>query len=67
MAIIVVTHELRSAFQIADRLCMLDRGKILAVGTVDEIMAHPHPRINQFVNRVPDDYSEESPSYITGF
>ncbi len=67
MTIIVVTHELRSAFQIADRLCMLDRGKILAVGTVDEIMAHPHPRINQFVNRVPDDYSEESPSYITGF
>ena len=67
MTIIVVTHEMESAFLIADRLCMLDRGRILAVGTADEIKAHPHRRIRQFVNRVPDEYREESHSYITGF
>ena len=67
MTIIVVTHEMESAFLIADRLCMLDRGRILAVGTADEIKAHPHRRIRQFVNRVPDEFREESHSYITGF
>ncbi len=67
MTIIVVTHELESAFLIADRLCMLDRGRILAVGTADEIKAHTHARVKQFVNRVPDEYSEGSHRYITGF
>ena len=37
MTIVVVTHELDSAFKIADRLTVLDRGKILAIGSVDEV------------------------------
>ena len=66
MTIIVVTHELQSAFLIGDRLCMLDNGRILAVGTADEIRGHPNPRIRQFVNRVPDEFSEGSNAYILG-
>lgn len=33
---VVVTHEMDSAFTIADRMCMLDKGKVLMVGTRQE-------------------------------
>lgn len=33
---VVVTHEMDSAFTIADRMCMLDKGKVLKVGTRQE-------------------------------
>jgi phospholipid/cholesterol/gamma-HCH transport system ATP-binding protein len=51
---LVVTHELPSAFRIADRIAMLFNGKLLAVGTKDEIRASQNPRVRQFLNGVPD-------------
>ena len=51
---LVVTHELPSAFRIADRVAMLFNGKLLAVGTKEEIRGNEHPRVKQFLNRVPD-------------
>jgi phospholipid/cholesterol/gamma-HCH transport system ATP-binding protein len=51
MTIVVVTHELESAFRIADRITVLDRGKILATGTVDEIRNSSNPRIQNLLNR----------------
>ena len=51
---LVVTHELQSAFRIADRIAMLFNGKLLAVGSKEEIRANAHPRVQQFLNRVPD-------------
>src|SRR5215472_13468023 len=53
MTVIVVTHELASAFRIADRIAMLYKGSFLAVGTKDEIGSSDHPRIRQFLDRVP--------------
>lgn len=67
MTVIVVTHEMQSAFLIADRMCMLDEGRILAEGTVEEIRNHPHPRIQQFLRRIPDRMHESSGKYIAGF
>ena len=67
MTIIVVTHELESAFLIADRMCILDQGKILAAGTGTEIQEHPHPRVRQFVERIPDPFDEGATGYIAGF
>ncbi len=49
---LVVTHELTSAFRIADRIAMLANGKLLAVGTKDEIRASQDPRVRQFFNPV---------------
>ncbi len=66
ITIVVVTHELTSAFLIADRMCMINEGKILAVGTVDEIRRNPDPRVQQFVRREADEPSEASSSYIVG-
>jgi phospholipid/cholesterol/gamma-HCH transport system ATP-binding protein len=54
MTVIVVTHELASAFRIADRIAMLYNGSFLAVGTKDEISSSKDPRIRQFLDRIPN-------------
>ena len=51
MTIVVVTHELESAFRIADRITVLDRGHVLQIGTVAEIRDSPNPRIQALLNR----------------
>ncbi|HUU15977.1 MAG TPA: ABC transporter ATP-binding protein [Sedimentisphaerales bacterium] len=47
---IVVTHDMRSAYKIADRIIMLHNGKIVADGDADHIRNHPHPIVQQFIN-----------------
>jgi phospholipid/cholesterol/gamma-HCH transport system ATP-binding protein len=66
MTIVVVTHELASAFSIADRMCMLYKGKMLAVGTKEEIRGSGQPRIRQFLDRIPDKQVGGEPSYLQG-
>src|SRR5215475_3093003 len=55
MTVIVVTHELPSAFRIADRIAMLYQGSFSSVGTKEEIKASQNPRVRQFLDRVPDE------------
>lgn len=47
---IVVTHDMKSAYKIADRVAMLYQGKIIAEGTPEEIQNSGHPVVRQFVN-----------------
>ena len=54
MTIIVVTHELASAFLIADRMILLDKGVIVANDTVAELQKSQQPRVRQFLDRVPE-------------
>jgi phospholipid/cholesterol/gamma-HCH transport system ATP-binding protein len=54
VTIVVVTHELASAFLIADRIIVLDAGQIIAAVPPDELRKSTHPRIQQFLNRVAD-------------
>jgi phospholipid/cholesterol/gamma-HCH transport system ATP-binding protein len=49
--IVVVTHELESAFRIADRITVLDRGNILVIGSVDEVRGSTNERIQNLLNR----------------
>ena len=49
--IVVGTHELESAFRIADRITVLDRGKILITGSVDEVRNCEHGRVQDLLNR----------------
>ncbi|MEX2492616.1 MAG: ATP-binding cassette domain-containing protein [Nitrospirales bacterium] len=51
MTIVVVTHELESAFRIADRITVLDKGDILTIGTVDEVRASDNRRIQDLLTR----------------
>jgi phospholipid/cholesterol/gamma-HCH transport system ATP-binding protein len=49
--IVVVTHELDSAFRIADRITILDRGNILLIGDVDEIRNSENERVQNLLHR----------------
>jgi phospholipid/cholesterol/gamma-HCH transport system ATP-binding protein len=54
MTIIVVTHELASAFLIADRMVLIDKGNVEAIGTVEEMRKSTQSRLRQFLDRVPE-------------
>lgn len=54
MTLLVVTHELASAFRIADRIAMLHGGSLIAVDEKDAFRASTDPRVRQFLDRVPD-------------
>jgi phospholipid/cholesterol/gamma-HCH transport system ATP-binding protein len=54
MTIIVVTHELASAFLIADRMVLIDKGNVVAIGPSAEMRASTQPRVRQFLDRVPE-------------
>ena len=40
-AVLLVTHDLREAFRLADRIAVMDRGRLRQVGTREEITGHP--------------------------
>lgn len=46
---VVVTHDLTSAYKVADRILVMHNGKIIADGTPSEIKVHPHPFVQQFL------------------
>ena len=46
---LVVTHDIRSAFTIADRIIMLDQGRIVAIGTPEEIQKSDNVWVQNFI------------------
>ncbi len=50
MTMVMVTHEMSFAAQVASRVAFLEKGELVAVGTADEIIRRPtHPRIQAFL------------------
>jgi len=49
MTSVVVTHDMQSAYAIADRIALLHQGRIRFVGTPDEVRAANDPVLRQFV------------------
>jgi phospholipid/cholesterol/gamma-HCH transport system ATP-binding protein len=47
---VVVTHEMDSAFRIADRMVLLDRGRFVSSGSPDEMRNSSDPLVRQFVH-----------------
>ncbi len=64
MSIVVVTHELDSAFKIADRITILDRGDILMIGTVEEVLASKSERVQALLNRIPEEDTMDPDEYL---
>ncbi len=52
---LVVTHDMRSAFTVGDRIAMLYEGVIRQAGTVAEIQATTDPVVRQFIEGRPDE------------
>ena len=65
MSIVVVTHELDSAFKIADRITILDRGEILMIGTVEQVLASKSPRVQALLNRTPEEDTMDPDEYLS--
>ncbi|MET8214158.1 hypothetical protein ABZT51_51995, partial [Streptomyces sp. NPDC005373] len=53
MTMMVVTHEMGFAREVADRVVFMDDGVIVEQGTPDEVLTNPrHPRTREFLARV---------------
>lgn len=64
ITMLVVTHELASAFLIADRMILIDKGNIAANGTPDELRASTNARVRQFIDRVPEAEVDDEIDYL---
>jgi phospholipid/cholesterol/gamma-HCH transport system ATP-binding protein len=60
---VVVTHEMESVKLIADTVCMLKGGRVVGIGTLDELERSDHPYVQQFFARRPDDDEGEDSAY----
>lgn len=58
MTVVIVTHEMASAFRVADRLAMLHMGSLIAVESKETFAASTDPRIRQFLDRKPQRITE---------
>jgi phospholipid/cholesterol/gamma-HCH transport system ATP-binding protein len=59
---LVVTHDMRSAFSVGDRLAMLHEGAIRQVGTAREMQASHDPVVRQFIEGRPERVVLEAPA-----
>ncbi|HVH72280.1 MAG TPA: ATP-binding cassette domain-containing protein [Candidatus Dormibacteraeota bacterium] len=64
MTIVVVTHELASAFLIADRVVLIDKGIVAAIGGKEEMRSSTHPRVRQFLDRIAEPEVFEEADYL---
>ncbi|HET6602832.1 MAG TPA: ATP-binding cassette domain-containing protein [Xanthomonadaceae bacterium] len=64
MSIVVVTHELESAFKIADTITVLDHGKVLMTGTAAAVRASDSERIQDLLNRRPREIEVDVDDYL---
>ncbi len=61
---VIVTHELPSVEVVADRVLMLYRGTVVALGTLDEVKKVDHPYVQQFFERRASIESADKDAYI---
>jgi phospholipid/cholesterol/gamma-HCH transport system ATP-binding protein len=59
-----VTHELASAFLIADRMVLINKGDVVALGTTEEMKNSKHPKVRQFLDRIPEPAVAQELDYL---
>jgi phospholipid/cholesterol/gamma-HCH transport system ATP-binding protein len=62
---VVVTHEMESVKLIADRVCMLHRGQVVGLGTLEEVQRADHPFVRQFFAREPNEEGGDPEAYVS--
>lgn len=66
---VVVTHEMKSAFRIADQVIILHKGKVLQVGTAQDIQNSKNAYVQQFIQGEPEGvipFKQTSEAYLKG-
>jgi phospholipid/cholesterol/gamma-HCH transport system ATP-binding protein len=63
---VVVTHDMRSAYTVGDRIAMLYRGAIRQVGTVEEIQRTHDPVVRQFIEGRPEGADDAEQARLGG-
>ncbi|WP_418138783.1 ABC transporter ATP-binding protein [Marinomonas sp. RS-M-Aa-14] len=51
---VLVSHDVKESLSIADHVCILAGGRVIAEGSADEIRASEDPQVRQFLNGEPD-------------
>lgn len=64
---IVVTHDMNSAYKVADNIVMLYHGQVVAEGTPKEIQSTKHPVVKQFINGEAKGPITENENLIFGY
>ena len=64
MSVVVVTHELESAFKLANRICMLDQGEVIALGSVEEMQASTNERVQALLTRKVETPEREPADFV---
>ncbi len=67
LAALVVSHDLGLAWNIADRVAVMYLGRIVEVGTVEEVLLRPqHPYTRALLDAVPSTVEKESTAVLRG-
>jgi phospholipid/cholesterol/gamma-HCH transport system ATP-binding protein len=64
VTVVVVTHELESAFKIADRITILDHGRILTAGSVEEVRQSKNQRVRNLLSRTSEQEPVNADEYL---
>jgi phospholipid/cholesterol/gamma-HCH transport system ATP-binding protein len=64
ISVVVVTHDVESAFKIGDRITVLDKGHILACQTPDEIRGNPNERVQNLIHRRSEQVEVDPEEYL---
>jgi phospholipid/cholesterol/gamma-HCH transport system ATP-binding protein len=64
ISLVVVTHDVESAFKIGDRITVLDKGRIVACQTPDEIRANPNERVQNLIHRRSEHVEVDPEEYL---
>lgn len=64
MTIVIVTHELHSVFNVADRITILDHGRQIITGTREQVRASTDQRIVNMLDRKPQDEDVDGAAYL---
>jgi len=64
MSVVVITHEVESAFKIADRIVVIGDGEIIFIGSVAEVKKHKSSYIQNLLNRNAEDGEIHPDEYL---
>jgi phospholipid/cholesterol/gamma-HCH transport system ATP-binding protein len=64
ISVVVVTHDVESAFKIGDRITVLDRGRVLACEPPEKIRVNTNERVQNLINRRSEHVEVDPEEYL---